>query len=84
MNAPVRWSAAEPEVVKVQRLEDGLPNWPMWNEGAYEFVPSPTTVPQSPRKSTMRPSDLGHWTEEGKDTLARILRAVITKNREAK
>ena len=83
MNASVRWSN-EPEVVKVQRLEDGLPAWPNWNDGAYQFVTLPKTVPQSPRKSTMRASSLGHWTEEGRETLARILRAVITKNREAK
>lgn len=71
----------EVTVVKVQRLEDGLMHWPLWSNGAYQLTPAPTTVPRSPGLCGIKRQHFAGFTEEGLDTLSRILRGVIERNR---
>lgn len=67
------------EVVRVERLEEGLPAWPPSELGWAPPVPRREVV--RPGHRPMHHADLAGWTVEGLETLARVLRYAIHRNR---
>lgn len=75
MTAHVKLHAASLEV---------LPEWPPSSIGWARIdappIPGEVHTHIPPRPRVMQPSDFGHWTPEGRETLRRILERVLRAN----
>ena len=73
-----------PTSIRMASLLSALPRWPSNLEGtlwARIELPPYTAAPASPRRAIAHPLDFKHFTPEGLDVLARILRRTIERNR---
>ena len=66
-----------PEVIRVARLEDALPDWPPSSFGWARFE---GTGWRDSGHRPMRAEDLADWTPAGLDVLRRVLRNALRAN----